>query len=60
MAAHRRRKAALAVAPPLFTGTFAFIAMMVLGHGSMCWGLGVISAKMKKKALIPETEYLSL
>ena len=49
----QRRQAALAVAPPLFTGTFVFIAMMVLGHGGMCWGLGVIAAKMKKMALIP-------
>ena len=49
----QRRQAALAVAPPLFTGTFVFIAMMVLGHGGMCCGLSVIAAKMKKKALIP-------
>ena len=49
----QRRQSALAVAPPLFTGTFVFIAMMVLGHGGMCWGLSVITAKMKKKALIP-------
>jgi hypothetical protein len=27
--------------------------MMVLGHAGMCSGLGVIAAKMKKKALIP-------
>ena len=53
MLTRKRRQAALAVAPPLFTGTFVFIAMMVLGHGGMCWGLGVIAAKMKKKALIP-------
>ena len=49
----QRRQAALAVAPPLFTGTFVFITMMVLGLGGMCWGLGVIAVKMKKKALIP-------
>ncbi len=49
----RRRQAALAVAPPLFTGTFLFVAMMVLGLGGMCWGLGTLAAKMKKKALIP-------
>ena len=49
----QRRQAALAVAPPLFTGTFVFIAMMVLGLGVMCWGFGVIAVKMKKKALIP-------
>ena len=49
----QRRPAALAVAPPLFTGTFVFIAMMVLGLGAMCVGLGVIAVKMKKKALVP-------
>ena len=49
----QRRKAALAVAPPLFTGTFMFIALMVLGLGLICGGLSVIAVKMKKKALIP-------
>ena len=49
----QRRKAALAVAPPLFTGTFMFIALMVLGLSIICGGLTVIAVKMKKKALIP-------
>ena len=49
----RRRQAALAVAPPLFTGTFVFIAMMILGLSAICGGLSVIAVKMKKKALIP-------
>ena len=48
----QRRQATLAVAPPLFTGTFAFIAMMVLGLSVICGGLSVIAVKMKKKALI--------
>ena len=46
-----RKKAALAVAPPVFAGTFVFIAMMVAGLGAMCASLGVVAAKMKKKAL---------
>jgi hypothetical protein len=49
----QRRQAALAVAPPLYTGTFVFIAMMVLGLGVMCWGLGAIAVKMKRKVLVP-------
>ena len=47
-----RKKAALAVAPPLFAGTFVFIAMMVAGLGAMCASLSVVAAKMKKKGLI--------
>jgi hypothetical protein len=43
-----RKKAALMA--PLTGG---FIGMMVLGLGGMCAGLGVVAAKMKKKALIP-------
>ena len=49
----QRRQAALAVAPPLFTGTLVFVSMMVLGLGGMCAGLSVVAAKMKKKGLIP-------
>ena len=43
-----RKKAALMA--PLTAGC---IGMMVLGLGCMCAGLGVVSAKMKKKILIP-------
>ena len=42
----------LAAAPPVFTGTFVFIAMMVLGLGAMCAALSVVAVKMKKKGLI--------
>ena len=49
----QRKQAALAVAPPLFTGTLVFVSMMVLGLGGMCAGLSVVAAKMKKKGLIP-------
>lgn len=46
------RRAAFAVAPPLFTGTFVFITMMVLGLGAMCACLSVIAVRMKKRGLI--------
>ena len=48
----RYRSAALAVAPPVFAGTFVFIAMMVAGLGAMCASLGIVAARMKKKGLI--------
>lgn len=48
----QRKQAALAVAPPLFSGTLVFVSMMVLGLGGMCAGLSVVAAKMKKKGLI--------
>ncbi len=47
-----RKKAMLAAAPPVFAGTFVFIAMMVLGLGAMCACLSVLAARMKKKGLI--------
>ena len=48
-----RRRAAMSVAPPVFTGSFVFIGMMVLGLGGLCWGLGALAVKLRKKALIP-------
>ena len=48
----RRRSAALAVAPPVFSGSFVFIGMMVLGLGAVCAGLSVLAARMKKKGAI--------
>lgn len=48
-----RKKAALAVAPPVFSGTFLFIGMMILGLGAICAGLSVLAVKLKKKWLIP-------
>lgn len=42
------RKTFLTVAPPVFTGTFLFVALMVAGLGMMNAALCVISAKMKK------------
>ena len=46
------KKAALAVAPPLFTGTFVFIGMMVLGLGAICASLSVLAVKLRKQWLI--------
>ena len=47
-----KKQVMLAAAPPVFTGTFVFIAMMVLGLGAMCAALSVVAVKMKKKGLI--------
>ena len=49
----RKRSAALAAAPPLFTGTFLFVGMMVLGLGALCASLSVLAVKMRKKGLVP-------
>ena len=48
-----RKKVTLAVAPPLFTGTFVFVGMMVLGLGCICGSLSAIAVRMRKKGLIP-------
>lgn len=47
-----RRELRLLAAPPVFAGTFVFIAMMVLGLGAMCACLSVLAVKLKKKGLI--------
>ena len=44
-----RKQAALAVAPPLFSGSVLFIMMMVLGLGSICTVLSILAVKLKKK-----------
>lgn len=48
----QEKNAALAVMPPVFSGTFLFVGLMVAGLGLMNVGLCVISAKMKKHLLI--------
>ncbi len=48
----QKRDVALAVAPPIFSGTFVFVGLMVAGLGLMCGGLCYIAAKMKKPAVI--------
>jgi len=48
-----RKKVMLAVAaPPVFSGTFVFIGMMVFGLGAICASLSVLAAKLRKKGLI--------
>ena len=44
----KKKKALLAVAPPVFSGSFVFIILMVLGLGCLCTCLSIIAAKMKK------------
>ena len=45
-----QKKNVLLAAPPVFSGSFVFIMMMVLGLGSICTCLGIIAVKMKKKS----------
>ncbi len=53
MLVHRQTKAAaLAVAPPVFTGTFVFVGLMVAGLGIMDAVLCILAAKLKKPWLI--------
>ncbi len=42
----------LAVAPPVFSGTFVFVGLMVAGLGVMDVVLCILAAKVKKKGLI--------
>ena len=46
------KPAVLAVAPPVFSGTFVFVGLMVAGLGIMDAVLCILAAKMKKKWLI--------
>jgi hypothetical protein len=48
----KREEKLLAVAPPLFTGTFVFVGLMVAGLGMMDVVLCLIAAKLKKKGVI--------
>ena len=53
MLTHKQSKsAALAVAPPVFSGTFVFVGLMVAGLGIMDAVLCILAGKMKKPALI--------
>lgn len=45
----KKQNVALAVAPPVFSGSFVFIMMMVLGLGAICTVLSIVAVKMKKK-----------
>ena len=46
------KTAALAVAPPVFTGTFVFVGLMVAGLGLIDAVLCILAVKLKKPALI--------
>ena len=48
----QRKQALYAVAPPLFSGTFLFVALMVAGLGCINGGLCRIAGKMKKFSAI--------
>ena len=48
----KRRQALYAVAPPLFSGTFLFVALMVAGLGCINGSLCRIAGKMKKFSAI--------
>jgi hypothetical protein len=48
----KRKNTLLAVAPPVFSGTFVFVALMVAGLGIMDTVLCILACKMKNKALI--------
>ncbi len=53
MLCHKQTQSAtLAVAPPVFSGTFVFVGLMVTGLGIMDVVLCILSAKLKKPALI--------
>jgi hypothetical protein len=46
------RNAVLAVAPPMFSGTFVFVGLMVAGLGILDAVLCILATKLKKPALI--------
>lgn len=53
MLVHKQAEnAVLAVAPPVFSGTFVFVGLMVLGLGIMDAVLCILAAKLKKPWLI--------
>lgn len=49
----KKKPAAMAIAaPPVFSGTFVFLGMMVAGLGCICVCLSMIAVRRKKKAAI--------
>lgn len=53
MLCHKQTKnSTLAVAPPIFSGTFVFVGLMVAGLGIMDIALCILSVKLKKPAII--------
>lgn len=47
-----KKSAVLALAPPIYQGTFLFLGMMVLGLGAICASLSILAVRMRKHALI--------
>ncbi len=47
-----KKSAVCAVVPPVFSGTFVFVGLMVAGLGLMDVALCILSVKLKKPALI--------
>lgn len=52
MLTRKQSNTLLAVAPPVFSGTFVFVGLMVAGLGIMDVVLCILAAKLKKPALI--------
>ena len=48
----RKDAVMLSAAPAVFSGTFVFIILMVLGLGCLCTVLSILAARMKKKGII--------
>ena len=48
----RKDTVILSAAPAVFSGSFVFIMMMVLGLGGMCAAMSILAARMKKKGTI--------
>ena len=48
----KRKSIVYSVAPPIFSGTFLFVGLMIAGLGCMNGGLCYLAGKMKKKLAI--------
>ena len=52
MLRRKEKVGVLSVAPPVFASSMPFIMMRVVGLGGLCAGLSILSAKMKKGAVM--------
>ncbi len=50
---NQKEKLAAAALPPVFSGTFLFVGLMVAGLGAMSTVLCILAAKLQKKRYIP-------
>jgi len=48
----RKDAVMLSAAPPVFSGSFVFVMMRVVGLGGMCAVMSILAVKMKKKCAI--------